>query len=125
LSVHGNLPALILSDPQILYEGRTRHAPYYQHRMVGEVTGFLHIVRIDAPVDPVTAEYRIAFAPMGGRLRSRHAMVHGLDRLTAFLRQAHVPTPDIERAWRTLATRRVHSIPRVGLTPAEIEALAL
>ena len=48
-------------------------------------------------------------------------MVHGLDRLTAFLRQAHVPTPDIERAWRTLATRRVHSIPRVGLTPAEIE----
>ena len=35
--------------------------------MVGEVTGFLHIVRVDAPVDPVTAEYRIAFAPLGGR----------------------------------------------------------
>jgi hypothetical protein len=93
--------------------------------MVGEVTGFLHIVRVGGPIDPVTAEYRIAFAPLGGRLRSRHAVVHGLDRLTAFLRQAHVPTPEIERAWRALATRRVHSIPRVGLTPAEIEALGL
>jgi hypothetical protein len=87
--------------------------------MSGEVTGFLHIVRVEAPVDPVTAEYRIAFAPVGGRLRSRHVMVQGLDRLTAFLRQAHVPTPDIERAWRALATRRIHSIPRVGLTPAQ------
>jgi hypothetical protein len=28
-------------------------------------------------------------------------------------------------AWRALATRRVHSIPRVGLTPAQIEALGL
>ena len=93
--------------------------------MVGEVTGFLHIVRVDAPVDPVNAEYRIAFAPLGGRLRSRHAMVQGLDRLTAFLRQAHVPTPEIERAWRALATRRVHSIPRVGLTAADLEALGL
>lgn len=93
--------------------------------MVGEITGFLHIVRIEAPVDPVTAEYRLAFAPMGGRLRSRHVTVQGLDRLTALLRRAHVPTPEIERAWRMLATRRVHSIPRVGLTPAEIEALGL
>jgi hypothetical protein len=33
--------------------------------MVGEITGFLHIVRIEAPIDPVTAEYRIAFAPPG------------------------------------------------------------
>ena len=80
--------------------------------MVGEVTGFLHIVRVDAPVDPVNAEYRIGFAPMDGRLRSGHVMVHGLDRLTAFLRQA-------------LATRRVHSIPRVGLTAADLEALGL
>jgi hypothetical protein len=70
-------------------------------------------------------ENRIAFAPLGGRLRSRHVTVQGLDRLTAFLRQAHVPISDIERAWRTLATRRVHSIPRVGLTPAQIEALGL
>ena len=93
--------------------------------MVGEVTGFLHIVRIEAPIDPVTAEYRIAFAPLGGRLRSRHATVHGLDRLTAFLRGARVPTPEIERAWRALAMRRVHSIARVGLTPAQIEALGL
>jgi hypothetical protein len=93
--------------------------------MVGEITGFLHIVRLDASVDPVNAEYRIAFAPLGGRLRSRHVMVQGLDQLTAFLRQAHVPTLEIQRAWRTLATRRVHSIPRVGLTPAESEALGL
>jgi hypothetical protein len=93
--------------------------------MVGEITGFLHIVRIEAPIDPVTAEYRIAVAPLGGRLRRQHVTVEGLDRLTAFLRQAHVPTPEIERAWRALATRRVHSIPRVGLTPAEIEALGL
>ena len=80
----------VLSDPQNLCEGRTRRAPYPRHRMVGEVTGFLHILRVDAPVDPA----------MGGRLRSRHVTVQGLDRLTAFLRQAHVPTPDIERAWR-------------------------
>lgn len=91
--------------------------------MVGEVTGFLHIVRVDARVDPVNAEYRIAFAPLGGRLRSRHAIVLGLDQLTTFLRQAHVPTPEIERAWRALATRRVHSIARVGLTPTQIAAL--
>src|SRR5882724_11646190 len=32
LSVHGNLPALVLSDPQILYEGRNRYGPYYQQR---------------------------------------------------------------------------------------------
>ena len=93
--------------------------------MVGEITGFLHIVRLDASVDPVNAEYRIAFAPLGGRLRSRHVMVQGLDQLTAFLRQAHVPTLEIQRAWRTLAKRRVHSIPRVGLTPTQIEALGL
>jgi hypothetical protein len=93
--------------------------------MVGEITGFLHIVRLDAPVDPVNGEYRIAFAPLGGRLRSRHVMVQGLDQLTAFLRQAHVATPEIERAWRAFATRRVRSIPRVELTPAEIEALGL
>ena len=93
--------------------------------MVGEVTGFLHIFRVDGPIDPVIAEYRIAFAPLGGRLRSRHATVHGLDRLTAFLRQARVPIPEIERAWRALATRRVHSIARVLLKPAKIEALGL
>jgi hypothetical protein len=93
--------------------------------MVGEVTGFLHIVRAEAPVDPVNAEYRIAFAPEGGRLHGRHARCQGLDRLTAFLRQAHVSTPEIERAWRTLAKRRVHSIARVGLTPAEVETLGL
>ena len=93
--------------------------------MVGEVTGFLHIVRVEASGDPVTAEYRLAFAPLGGRLRRRHVTVQGLDRLTAFLRQAHVPTSAIERAWRVLATRPVHSVPHVGLTPAEIEALGL
>jgi len=93
--------------------------------MGGEVTGFLHILRVEAPVDPVTAEYRIAFAPVGGRFRSRHVMVQGLDRLTAFLRQAHVPTPEIEQAWRALATRRIHSIRHVGLTSAELAALGL
>ena len=99
--------------------------PLLSAAMVGELTGFLQIVRIEGSLDPVNAEYRLAFAPVGGRLRSRHVTVQGLDRLTAFLRQAHVPTPEIERAWRTLATRRVHSIPRVGLTPAEIQALRL
>jgi hypothetical protein len=52
-------------------------------------------------------------------------MVQGLDQLTAFLRQAHVPTLEIQRAWRTLAKRRVHSIPRVGLTPTQIATLGL
>jgi hypothetical protein len=93
--------------------------------MVGEVIGFLHIVRVDASMDPVNAEYRLAFALLGGRLRSRHVFVQGLDRLTAFLRQAHVSTSEIERAWRTLAKRPVHSIRRVELTPDQIEALGL
>jgi hypothetical protein len=34
-------------------------------------------------------------------------------------------TPEIVRAWRALAMRRVHSIAHVGLTPAQIEALGL
>jgi len=79
--------------------------------MGGEVTGFLHILRVEAPIDPVNAEYRIAFAPVGGRLRRRHVTVQGLDRLTGFLRRAHVSTPEIERAWRAFVTRQVHSIP--------------
>jgi len=103
----------------------TATPPTIGSAMVGEVTEFLHIVRRDAPIDPVNAEYRIAFAPLGGRLRSRHVMVQGLDQLTAFLRQAHVGTPEIERAWRALVRRRVHSISRVGLTPTQIEALGL
>jgi hypothetical protein len=41
------------------------------------------------------------------------------------LRLIHVAISEIERAWQTLVTRRVHSIPRVGLTPAEIDALRL
>ena len=122
---HGARPDLIVYPPRFFMRAGPDTAPIIGIAMVGEVTGFLHIVRVDGPIDPVTAEYRIAFAPLGGRLRSRHAVVHGLDRLTAFLRQAHVPTPEIERAWRALATRRVHSIPRVGLTPTQIEALGL
>lgn len=93
--------------------------------MAGEINGFLHISRLDASVDPVNAEYQIAFAPRGGRLRDRHVRRQGLDGLTDFLRQARVPIPAIERAWRTLAERRVHSIPRVFLTPAQIEGLGL
>jgi pimeloyl-ACP methyl ester carboxylesterase len=38
--------------------------------MVGEVTGFLHIVRVEAPIDPVNAEYRVAFAPVDDRVAS-------------------------------------------------------
>lgn len=76
-------------------------------------------------MDPIQAEYRIVFAPLGGRLRDRHVRCQGLDGLTDFLRQARVPIPVIERAWRTLAERRVHSIPRVFLTPAQLEALGL
>ena len=49
----------------------------------------------------------------------------GLDALTDFLRQAGVPLPEIERAWQTLARRRIHSIPRIALTPAHLEALGL
>jgi hypothetical protein len=74
---------------------------------------------------PVNAEYRIIFAPLGGRLRSRHALCQGLDGLTDFLRQARVPLPEIERAWQNLARRRIYSVPRVALTPAQIDALGL
>jgi len=43
----------------------------------------------------------------------------------AVVQATHVLTPDIERAWRALAARRVHSLSRVGLTPTQIEALGL
>jgi hypothetical protein len=88
-------------------------------------TGFLHITRGPGDIDPVNAEYRIVFAPLGGRLRSRHAQCHGLDALTDFLRQARVPLPEIERAWQNLARRRIYSVPRIRLTPAQLEALGL
>lgn len=91
--------------------------------MGGAVTGFLHMVRVDAFIDPATADHQLAFAPVGARLRRRHVTVQGLDRLTAFLRQAHVPTSEIERVWRGLAGPLDPT--RVGLTPAEIEALGL
>jgi hypothetical protein len=91
--------------------------------MAGEITGFLHIVRLNAAVDPVSAEYRIAFAPLGGRLRGRHVTCRGLDGLTEVLQQAGVPIEAIERAWEILAKRRFHAIPRVVLTPTRIEEL--
>jgi len=48
-----------------------------------------------------------------------------LDALTDFLRQTGVPIPEIERTWQALAGRRVHSVPRIALTPAQLEALGL
>jgi hypothetical protein len=41
------------------------------------------------------------------------------------LRQAGVPISEIERTWQALARRRVHSIPRIALTLAQLEALGL
>jgi hypothetical protein len=93
--------------------------------MTGEIIGFLHIVRIDAAVDPVIAEYRVAFAPVGGRLRGRYARCQGLDRLTDLLRRVEIPIPEIERTWRTVVKRRFHAIPRVTLTSARLEDLGL
>jgi hypothetical protein len=93
--------------------------------MESPVRGFLHITRGPGPIDPVNAEYRIVFAPLGGRLRNGHALCQGLDGLTDFLRQARVPLPEIERTWQNLATRRIYSVPRVALTPAQIDALGL
>ncbi len=94
--------------------------------MAEAATGFLHIVRLTGAVDPVIAEYRIAFAPLDGRLHGRrHVTRQGLDALTDFLRQAGVPIPEIERTWQALARRRVHSIPRIALTPAQLELLGL
>lgn len=93
--------------------------------MAASATGFLHIVRLSGTVDPVAATYRIAFAPLGARLRGRHVTCQGLDALTDFLRQAGVPIPEIERAWRMLARHRFHAIPRVTLTSFQIEALGL
>jgi len=93
--------------------------------MAEAATGFLHVVRIGGDIDPVNAEYRIAFAPLDGSLRGRQAQREGLDALTDFLLQAGVPIPEIERTWQTLARRRVHSVPRIALTPAQLEALGL
>ena len=87
--------------------------------------GFLHVVRIGGDIDPVKAEYRIAFAPLDGSLRTRRPQREGLDSLTDFLRQAGVPIPEIERTWQALAKRRIHSVPRIALTPAQLEALGL
>ena len=93
--------------------------------MGSPATGFLHVVRVGGNIDPVNAVYRIAFAPLDGRLRGRQAQREGLDALTDFLRQAGVPIPEIERTWQALARRRVHAIPRIALTPAQLEALGL
>jgi len=93
--------------------------------MGSPVTGFLHIVRIGGDIDPVNAVYRIAFAPVDGSLRTRRPQREGLDSLTDFLRQAGVPIPEIERTWQALARRRVHSVPRIALTPAQLEVLGL
>jgi hypothetical protein len=62
--------------------------------MGSPATRFLHITRVHGDIDPVNAKYRIVFAPLGGRLRSRHAQCQGLDALTDFLRQAGVPLPE-------------------------------
>jgi len=91
--------------------------------MARATTGFLHITRLRG--DPVTATYRIVFAALGGRLRSTHAECLGLDELTSFLRRAGVPIPEIELVWQSLAKRRSHSIARVALTDAQIDALGL
>ena len=93
--------------------------------MESPALGFLHITRGPGPIDPVNAEYRIVFAPLGGRLRNRHAQCQGLDALTDFLRLARVPLPEIERAWQNLARRRLYSVPHIMLTPAQLEALGL
>ena len=93
--------------------------------MGSPATGFLHITRAPGDIDPVSAEYRIVFAPLGGRLRRRQVHCQGLDALTDFLRQAAVPLQEIERAWQNLARRRIYSVPRVTLTPAQLEALRL
>ena len=69
--------------------------------------------------------YRIAFAPLDGSRLGRQAQREGLDSLTDFLRQAGVPIPEIERTWQALAKRRIHSVPRIALTPAQLEALGL
>jgi hypothetical protein len=82
-------------------------------------------LRIGGDVDPVNAVYRIAFAPLDGSRLGRQAQREGLDSLTDFLRQAGVPIPEIERTWQALAKRRIYSVPRVALTPAQIEALGL
>ena len=88
-------------------------------------TGFLHIARVHGHIDPVTAEYQIVFAPLGGRLHDRHALCQGLDGLTDFFGRAGVSLPEIERAWQNLMQRRIYSVPRVSLTRAQIEALGL
>jgi hypothetical protein len=93
--------------------------------MESPVLGFLHITGVPGPIDPVTAEYRIVFAPLGGRLGSRHTLCPSLDGLADFLRRARVPIPEIERAWQNLGKRRIYSVPRVALTRAQIDALGL
>ena len=87
--------------------------------------GFLHITRVHGDIDAVNAEYRIVFAPLGGQIGSRHASRQGLDSLTDFLQQAGVPISEIERTWQALARRRIHSIRRIALTPAQLEALGM
>ena len=82
--------------------------------------GFLHVVRIGGDIDPVKAEYRIAFTPLDGRLRGRQARCEGLDALTDFLRQAGVPLPEIELAWQ----RVIPFLPRMLMNRQDEEAAA-
>ncbi len=99
-----------------------------REKLTGASTHALLQIRmrgIGGDIDPVNAVYRIAFAPLDGSLRTRRPQREGLDSLTDFLRQAGVPTPEIERTWQALAKRRVHSVPRIALTPAQLEALGL
>ncbi len=88
--------------------------------MRSPATGFLHITRVQDHIDPVKAAYRLVFAPLGGRLRSRHPYRQGLDALTDFLRQAGVPLPEIELAWQ----RVIPFLPRMLMNRQDEEAAA-
>lgn len=88
--------------------------------------GRLYIARVRPAVDPVNAEYVLAFGSPGtGEITLRLGSIRGLDGLTDVLRAGRVPVSEIEKAWRVMAVEMTHQIPRVTLTPALIRLLDL
>lgn len=85
----------------------------------------MYITRLRPAVDPVSAEYLLTFG--SGRstdIALNLGRVKGLDALTDVFRAGHVPTGEIERAWRVLATE-THYMVRISLTRELLRILDL
>jgi hypothetical protein len=81
--------------------------------------GYLYILRTDAVRTPATAAYRVTFTPEG----NRDVYLHCEDGLRTFLKEADIPTGQIEEAVRVLRKDPEHGIENVRLTSQQITKL--